>query len=173
MPQFTQWNVPDPFPNILYNPAAVDAAIARTQSELGNLDIERQKFGLEKAKFDRGVTEGEGYIGGSLSGTTGTTGAGVGGTYAPGTPFTPKMLPPGVSLDEDAMVRTIAGEAGNEPLAGQIETDATSSTIERRGQVYRRAMWCSRPTSSSHGTAAPRGHGSRRCSRPTRRINRS
>src|SRR4029079_11381663 len=78
MPQFTQWNVPDPFPNILYNPAAVDAAIAKTQSELGNLDIERKKFGLEQAKFDRGVTEGEGYIGGSLSGTTGNAGAGVG-----------------------------------------------------------------------------------------------
>jgi len=91
MPQFTQWNVPDPFPNILYNPAAVDAAIAKTQSELGNLDIERKKFGLEQAKFDRGVTEGEGYISGSLSGTTGTTGGG-GGTYAPGTlPETPQL----------------------------------------------------------------------------------
>jgi hypothetical protein len=78
MPQFTQWNVPDPFPNILYNPAAVDAAIAKTQSELGNLDIERKKFGLERQKFDRGVTEGEGYIGGSLSGTAGTPGATVG-----------------------------------------------------------------------------------------------
>jgi len=77
MPQFTQWNVPSPFPNVLFNPAAVDAAIAKTQSELGNLDIERQKFGLEKAKFDRGVTEGEGYIGSSLSGTTGTPGTGA------------------------------------------------------------------------------------------------
>jgi len=131
MPDFTQWNVPSPFPNILFNPAAVDAAIAKTQSELGNLDIERKKFGLEQAKFDRGVTEGEGYIGGSLSGTTGTTSAGVGGTYAPGTPFTPKMLPPGVSLDEDAMVRTIAGEAGNEPLTGQI---AVAHVINNRAK---------------------------------------
>ena len=48
MPQFTQWNVPDPFPNILYNPAAVDHAIAQTQSELGNLDVNRQRLGLEQ-----------------------------------------------------------------------------------------------------------------------------
>ena len=37
----------------------------------------------------------------------------------PGTPFTPKALPPGVTLNEDAMVRTVAGEAGAEPLKGQ------------------------------------------------------
>jgi hypothetical protein len=142
MPQFTQWTLPDPSPNILYNPAAVDAAIAKTQSELGNLDIERKKFGLEQARFDRGVTEGEGYISGSLSGTTGNTGAGVGGTYAPGTPFTPKMLPPGVSLDEDAMVRTIAGEAGAEPLQGQIavahviNTRAKGAGVSPRDVVF-------------------------------------
>jgi hypothetical protein len=82
MPQFTQWTLPDPSPNILFNPMAVDAAIAKTQSELGGLDIERQKFGLEKAKFDRGVTEGEGYIGGSLSGTAETAGA-SGATVGP------------------------------------------------------------------------------------------
>ena len=34
-------------------------------------------------------------------------------------PFTPASLPPGVTLNEDAMVRTVAGEAGQEPLRGQ------------------------------------------------------
>jgi spore germination cell wall hydrolase CwlJ-like protein len=132
MPQFTQWNVPDPFPNILYNPAAVDAAIAKTQSELGNLDINRQELKLRQDAAARDVAFGD-YLKKSLppDGTTGTTGAGVGGTYAPGTPFTPKMLPPGISLDEDAMVRTIAGEAGNEPLQGQV---AVAHVINNRAK---------------------------------------
>jgi hypothetical protein len=85
MPQFTQWNVPNPFPNILYNPAAVDAAIAHTQSELGNLDINRQKLGLEQRKLDLQQSAGEGLIN-SLGGgnTTGTPSADV-------TPFEQKM----------------------------------------------------------------------------------
>lgn len=37
----------------------------------------------------------------------------------PGTPFIPKNLPQGVSLDEDAMVRTVSGESKGQPLAGQ------------------------------------------------------
>ena len=58
-------------------------------------------------------------------------GGGLGGTYQPGTPFTPKNLPSGVSLDEDAMVRTVAGEAGSEPLAGQI---GVANVIKNRSQ---------------------------------------
>ena len=65
------------------------------------------------------------------TGTGGTGTAGTGGTYQPGTPFTPKNLPPGVSLDEDAMVRTVAGEAGSEPLAGQI---GVANVIKNRSQ---------------------------------------
>lgn len=44
---------------------------------------------------------------------------GGGGVYRPGTPFTPANLPAGISPDEDAMVRTISGEAGKESLSGQ------------------------------------------------------
>ena len=44
MPQFTQWNVPSPFPNVLYNPMAVDKAIA----EMGHLDVERQRLDLDR-----------------------------------------------------------------------------------------------------------------------------
>jgi hypothetical protein len=68
-----------------------------------------------------GVTDALRAASAPLPGTgAGGGGGSGGGTYAPGTPFTPKMLPSGVSLDEDAMVRTIAGEAGSEPLSGQI-----------------------------------------------------
>lgn len=52
MPQFTPWNVPSPFPNVLYNPAAVDQAIAASQSQLGELDVARQRLGLEQRKLD-------------------------------------------------------------------------------------------------------------------------
>jgi hypothetical protein len=93
MPDFTQWNVPSPFPNILFNPAAVDAAIAKTQSELGNLDINRQELALKQDAAARDVAFGD-YLKKSLptDGTTGTPGAGAGGTYAPGTlPETPQL----------------------------------------------------------------------------------
>ena len=75
MPQFTQWNVPDPFPNILYNPMAVDKAIADNQSTLGNLDINRQRLGIEQAKLDAIRAGNSVWADGD---TTGTTGAGVG-----------------------------------------------------------------------------------------------
>jgi hypothetical protein len=78
MPDFTQWNVPSPFPNILYNPAAVDAAIARTQSELGNLDINQQELQLKKDEFARGQSFADTWNK-SIDGTTGTTGAVPGG----------------------------------------------------------------------------------------------
>jgi hypothetical protein len=78
MPQFTQWTVPDPFPNILYNPAAVDAAIAKTQSELGNLDINRQKLALEQAREADAMAGGKRLIDSLTGNATGTTGATVG-----------------------------------------------------------------------------------------------
>lgn len=54
-----------------------------------------------------------------------------GGSYKAGTPFTPSNLPQGVSLDEDAMVRTVAGEAAQEPLVGQR---AVASVIMNRSK---------------------------------------
>jgi hypothetical protein len=78
MPQFTQWNVPSPFPNVLYNPVAVDAAIAKTQSELGNLDINQQELQLKKDEFARGQSFADTWNK-SIDGTTGTTGAAAGG----------------------------------------------------------------------------------------------
>ena len=59
-----------------------------------------------------------------------------------GTPFTPKSLPAGVTLNEDAMVRTVAGEAGAEPLVGQravasvIMNRANSSGASPRDVVF-------------------------------------
>ena len=60
------------------------------------------------------------------SGTTGigSTGTGTGTTPAGGgragpAPFVGANLPAGVSADEDQLVRTVYGEAGGEPVAGQ------------------------------------------------------
>jgi hypothetical protein len=47
MPQFTQWNVPSPFSNVLFNPAAVDKSIA----ELGHLGVERERLDLDRAQM--------------------------------------------------------------------------------------------------------------------------
>jgi hypothetical protein len=86
MPDFTQWNVPSPFPNILYNPAAVDAAIAKTQSELGNLDINRRELALRENKFAQGASLGDEFAKSITGdGTTGTTSA------TDSTPFERKM----------------------------------------------------------------------------------
>lgn len=86
MPQFTPWNVPSPFPNVLYNPAAVDAAIADTQSKLGELDVNRQKLGIEQRKLDLQQSGGQSLID-SLTKGDGT------GTSPPAdsTPFEQKM----------------------------------------------------------------------------------
>ena len=70
------------------------------------------------------------------------SGVGAGGSYKPGTPFTPKSLPQGISLNEDAMVRTVAGEAAGEPLQGQrgvasvIMNRANSSGASPRDVVF-------------------------------------
>lgn len=72
-------------------------------------------------------SEDAAYIRGLMGG--GAAPAGGGGSYRPGTPFTPKTLPSNISLNEDAMVRTVAGEAGAEPLVGQ---QAVASVIMNR-----------------------------------------
>ena len=69
MPDFTQWNVPTPFTNVLYNPMAVDKAIADNQSTLGNLDISRQKLELEKSQIADAKQAGQSLIDSLTSGT--------------------------------------------------------------------------------------------------------
>ena len=62
MPQFTPWTVQSPFPNVLYNPAAVDKSIAESQSLLGELDINRQKLGLEREKLNQERAAGAAWL---------------------------------------------------------------------------------------------------------------
>jgi Cell Wall Hydrolase len=57
--------------------------------------------------------------------------SGSGGTFQPGTPFVAKNLPSDISPDEDAMVRTVAGESSGQPLAGQI---GVASVIANRAK---------------------------------------
>ena len=197
MPDFTQWTVPTPFTNVLFNPMAVDKAaneaqqarqqigatnmemVGRAAGSLLNMspeaaaaaypgmvaNLQRNGFAMNappeypghdalqsivnagiplQKQYEYGILTSPDVLkarqlasqptppdtGGSTGGG-GTGGGGVGGTYAPGTPFTPKILPPGVSLNEDAMVRTIAGEAGGEPLQGQI---AVAHVINNRAK---------------------------------------
>jgi hypothetical protein len=65
----------------------VDAAIAKTQSELGNLDINRRELALKQDAATRDLAFGD-YLKRSLptDGTAGTTGAGVGGGGGSGPP---------------------------------------------------------------------------------------
>ena len=51
MPQFTPWAETNPFPNVLFNPAAVDQAVADTQSKLGDLAVKQQTLGLAYQKL--------------------------------------------------------------------------------------------------------------------------
>ena len=78
MPQFTQWNVPSPFPNVLFNPAAVDASIAETQSKLGELGINRERLGLDQQKLDATRAGNAVWADGNTTGTTGATSGGDG-----------------------------------------------------------------------------------------------
>ena len=84
MPQFTPWTVQSPFPNVLYNPAAVDKSIAESQSLLGELDIHRQQLGIEQRKLDLQQAGGQSILN-SLKGNTGTT------TPGDTTPFEQQM----------------------------------------------------------------------------------
>ena len=85
MPQFTQWNVPSPFSNVLFNPAAVDKSIA----ELGHLDVERQKLGLERDQlakeqaFTDRLIEAAKNAAGTETGTAPTGGGGGGALGGP------------------------------------------------------------------------------------------
>ena len=80
MPDFTQWTVPTPFTNVLFNPMAVDKAIADNQSTLGNLDINRQKLALEQAREADAMAGGKRLIDPSLTGNI--DGHAIGGCHA-------------------------------------------------------------------------------------------
>jgi len=85
MPQFTQWNVPSPFSNVLFNPAAVDKSIA----ELGHLGVERERLDLDRAQMakDQAFTDRLIEAAKNAAGTeTGTAPAGGGGGGALGDP---------------------------------------------------------------------------------------
>jgi hypothetical protein len=85
MPQFTQWNVPSPFSNVLFNPAAVDKSIA----ELGHLGVERERLDLDRAQMakDQAFTDRLIEAAKNAAGTeTGTAPAGGGGGGALGGP---------------------------------------------------------------------------------------
>ena len=84
MPQFTPWNVPSPFPNALFNPAAVDQSIADTQSKLGQLDINRLQLGIEQQKLDQQRAAGAALLGGG-------DGTGAPPPPADATPFEQQM----------------------------------------------------------------------------------
>jgi hypothetical protein len=81
---------------------------------LSNVDAQR----LQLLEYGNKIP----HLGGSAvpGGGGGESGpAPSGGSYAPGTPFTPSNLPPDISPDEDAMARTIVGEAADQGAVGQ------------------------------------------------------
>ena len=109
--RFDGWNAADPIAagNWLLNGKTADGTPVRNlvSGQAGDQLIERAQGAQDKGFLD-GLFQK--YLGGPGGGTA---------PAQPGTPFTPKALPPGVTLNEDAMVRTVAGEAGAEPLKGQ------------------------------------------------------
>jgi hypothetical protein len=92
------------------------------QLEQQKMQMERLKTALPLLQMQQGAGLPNVLLGGG--GQTGTGGGGGTGTaIAPPAgavnPFVGKNLPDGVSPDEDQLVRTVYGEAGNQPLAGQ------------------------------------------------------
>ena len=114
MPQFTPWNVPSPFPNVLFNPAAVDASIADTQSKLGELDIKRERLGLDQQKLDATRAGNAVWADGNTTGTTGTTGATSGG--------------------DGSFLGTLANiESGDQNIVSQTDKDNKGLTLAQGG----------------------------------------
>ena len=120
MPQFTQWTVPDPSPNILFNPMAVDKAIADNQSTLGNLDINRQTLALAQQKLDATRAGNAVWADGDTTGTTGTTGAN--GTAVPGGG--------GSFLGALAQI-----ESGDKNIVSGTDTDSKGLTLAQGGNA--------------------------------------
>ena len=122
MPLFTPWAETDPFPNVLFNPAAVDQAVADTQSKLGDLDIKRQTLGLEYQKLAQQRAAGAALLGGGNTNTatdrssTTTDGsspaAGGGGSF----------------LDNLASI-----ESGDQNIVSRTDTDSKGLTLAQGG----------------------------------------
>ena len=74
MPQFTPWAETNPFPNVLFNPAAVDQAVADTQSKLGDLAVKQQTLGLEQLKYNQ-ILKGNAALVGNGNTNTATDGS--------------------------------------------------------------------------------------------------
>src|SRR5262245_9006722 len=92
----------------------------KAMEPLINTAMELQKFNLTQKQIAAAKQ--------ALLGQTGATGAAPGGA-AKLTPFIAANLPEGVSSAEDQMVRTVIGEAGNQPLEGQ---QGVASVIKNR-----------------------------------------
>ena len=119
MPTFSSAQVTDPFlsQNELLAPML---AHLDSQYKLGNLDINRQTLALEQDKAAREKTFGEGLLkaanDGSLSGTTGTTGATPGGG--------------GSFLGALAQI-----ESGDKNIVSGVDTDSQGRTAAQGGNA--------------------------------------
>jgi len=101
--------------------------LAKLGVEQNRDKIERLKAGLSLLQLQQRSQP----LPGDTSATTGTTGGGT--AAAPGgTPFIAKNLPPGVTPEEDQIVRTVWGEANGQPLAGQ---QAVAHVIKTRAKA--------------------------------------
>ena len=111
MPQFTPWAVTDPSPNVLFNPMAVDQAIAETKSKLGELDINRERLGLDQQKLDATRAGNAVWADGNTTGTTGATSGGDG-----------------------SFLGTLANiESGDQNIVSQTDKDSKGLTLAQGG----------------------------------------
>lgn len=123
------------FHDMLSNPGSVGQAASMYQAVRPTLDGQSILTidGMMKPVLRKQYMDG--WVNSAMGGT-------AAGFVKPGTPFTPPALPPGISLTEDAMVRTVAGEAAGEPLTGQravaavIKNRAESSGADPRDVVF-------------------------------------
>ncbi len=116
--------------------AAVAQQDYQQRMELAKLGVEQNRDKIERLKAMLPLLtlqQQEKQRQAILSGNTGDTTT-TGGTAAPtgGTPFIAKNLPPGVTPEEDQIVRTVWGEANGQPLAGQ---QAVAHVIKTRAKA--------------------------------------
>lgn len=114
------------------DPDAVAAASvlpsgAGTINALSNLDSAAAATKLAALQFSNALPRDGPTTPGGPPGEAATPG----GTFQPGVPFVPQNLPAGISPDEDAMARTVVGEAGNQ---GDVGEQAVASVIQNRAK---------------------------------------
>ncbi len=104
--------------------------LAKLGVEQNRDKIERLKAGLSLLTLQQQEKQRQAYLNGAGGGGAG----GGAGAAAPtgGTPFIAKNLPPGVTPEEDQIVRTVWGEANGQPLAGQ---QAVAHVIKTRAKA--------------------------------------